>query len=87
LVPFYLESVFLSPPQKLEIKIYKTIIFYLLLCMGVKLSLSHTKGRKVLENRVLRVIFGPKREDVVEGWRRLHNEELYNLYAPPNIIR
>jgi len=36
---------------------------------------------------VLRRIFGPKREEVVGGWRRLHNEELHNLYASPNIIR
>jgi hypothetical protein len=36
---------------------------------------------------VLWRIFGPKREKVVGGWRRLHNEELHNLYALPNIIR
>jgi hypothetical protein len=42
---------------------------------------------KVYENRVLRRIFGPKREAVAEGWRRLHNEELRNLYALPTIIR
>jgi hypothetical protein len=41
----------------------------------------------VSENRVLRRIFGPKREEVAGGWRRLHNEELYNLYTSPNIIR
>jgi hypothetical protein len=40
----------------------------------------------VFENRVLRRIFGPKREEVAGGWRRLHNEELHNLYASPNII-
>jgi hypothetical protein len=39
------------------------------------------------ENRVLRRIFGPKREKVAGGWRRLHNEELHNLYAPTNTIR
>jgi hypothetical protein len=38
-------------------------------------------------NRVLRRMFGPKREEVAGGWRRLHNEELRNLYALPNIIR
>jgi hypothetical protein len=38
-------------------------------------------------NTVLRRIFGPKSEEVVRGWRRLHNEELHNLYASPNIIR
>jgi hypothetical protein len=39
------------------------------------------------ENRVLRRKFGPKREEVAGGWRRLHNEELRNLYASPNIIK
>jgi len=38
-------------------------------------------------NRVLRRIFGPKREEVAGGWRRLYNEELHNLYTSPNIIR
>jgi hypothetical protein len=41
----------------------------------------------VFENRALGRIFGPKREEVVGGWRRLHNEELHNLYASPNIVR
>jgi hypothetical protein len=41
----------------------------------------------VYENRVLRKIFGPKREEVVGGSRRLHSEELHNLYTSPNIIR
>lgn len=36
--------------------------------------------------RVLRRIFGPRRNEVVGGWRKLHNEELHNLYASPNII-
>jgi hypothetical protein len=38
------------------------------------------------ENRVLRRIFGPMREEVAGGWRRLHNEELCNLFTSPNII-
>jgi hypothetical protein len=42
---------------------------------------------RVIENRVLRRIFGPKREEVVGGWRRLHNEEIHNLYTLPHIIR
>jgi hypothetical protein len=41
----------------------------------------------VLENRVLRRIFGPKRDEVTGGWRKLHNEELHNLYSSSNIIR
>jgi hypothetical protein len=42
---------------------------------------------RVFEKWVLRRIFEPKREEVAGGWRRLHNEELHNLYASPNIIR
>jgi hypothetical protein len=41
----------------------------------------------VFENRVLRRIFGPKRDGVTGGWRKLHNEELHNLYSSPSIIR
>jgi hypothetical protein len=41
----------------------------------------------VYGNRVLRRLFGPKIEAVAGGWRRLHNEELHNLYASPNILR
>jgi hypothetical protein len=42
--------------------------------------------RRVFENRVLRKIFRPKREEVAGGWKTLHNEELHNLYASQNII-
>jgi hypothetical protein len=42
---------------------------------------------RVLENRVLRRIFGPKRDEVTGEWRKLHNEELHNLYSFPDIIR
>jgi hypothetical protein len=41
----------------------------------------------VFENRVLKRIFGPKRDEVTGGWRKLHNEELHNLYSSPSIIR
>jgi hypothetical protein len=41
----------------------------------------------VFENRVLRRIFGPKRDEVTGDWRKLPNEELHNLYSSPNIIR
>jgi hypothetical protein len=41
----------------------------------------------VFENGVLRRTFGPKRDEVTGGWRKLHNEELHNLYSSPSIIR
>jgi hypothetical protein len=41
----------------------------------------------VFENRVLRRIFGPKRDEVMEEWRKLHNGELHNLYSSPDVIR
>jgi hypothetical protein len=41
----------------------------------------------VLENRVVRRVFGPKRDEVRGGWRKLNNEELHNLYSSPSIIK
>jgi hypothetical protein len=41
----------------------------------------------VFENRVLRRIFGPKTDEETGGWRKLHNEELHNMYSSPSIIR
>jgi hypothetical protein len=42
---------------------------------------------RVFENRVLKKIFGPKRDEVKRDWRKLHNEELNDLYSSPNIVR
>jgi hypothetical protein len=42
---------------------------------------------RVFENRVLRKVFGPKRNEVMRGWRKLSNEEPHNLYSSPSIIR
>jgi hypothetical protein len=53
--------------------------------MSVKLGLSRTL--KAFENRALRGTFGPERYEVAGHWRRLHDEELHNLRASPNIIR
>jgi hypothetical protein len=50
------------------------------------LTLREEHGVRVFENRVLRRIFGPKRDEVTGGWRKLHNEELHNLYSSPSII-
>jgi hypothetical protein len=41
----------------------------------------------MFQYRALRIIFGPKRQEVAEGWRRLHSEEFHNLYASSNVIR
>jgi len=51
------------------------------------LTLREEKKLKVFENMVLRRIFGPRRDEVTGDWRRLHNEELNNLYYSPNIVR
>jgi hypothetical protein len=51
---------------------------------------SNIKGGtqlRVFENRMLRRIFGPRSDEVTGDWRKLHNEELHNLYSSPNIIR
>jgi hypothetical protein len=51
------------------------------------LTLREACRLRVFENKVLRRIFGPKRDEVRGEWRRLHNKELYALYSSPNIIR
>jgi hypothetical protein len=51
------------------------------------LSLREEHRLRVFENRVLRKIFGPKRDEVTGEWRRLHNEELHDVYSSPNVIR
>jgi hypothetical protein len=56
-------------------------------CETWSLKLKEKHRLRVLENRVLRKIFGPKRDEVIGGWGKLHNEELHNLYCPPSIVR
>jgi hypothetical protein len=51
------------------------------------LTLREKHRLRVFENRMLRRIFGPKRDEVTGGWRKLYNEELHDLYSTPNIIR
>jgi hypothetical protein len=56
-------------------------------CETWSLTLREEHRLRVLENRVLRRISGPKRDEMTGGWRKLHNEELHNLYFSPSIIR
>ena len=75
--------------KNLKIKIYRTIILPVVLygCETWSLTLREEHRLRVFENRVLRRIFGPKRNEVTGKWRKLHNEELNNLYCSPNIVR
>jgi hypothetical protein len=65
---------------------YKTVILPVVLygCETWSLTLSEEHRLRVSENRVLRTIFGPKREKVV-SWRKLHDTELHTLYSSPNL--
>jgi hypothetical protein len=75
--------------RNVKVKIYKTRIlpvsFYG--CETLSLRLREEHRLRVLENRFLRIILGPKRDDVTGEWRTFHDEELHNLYSFPNIIR
>jgi len=51
------------------------------------LTLREERKLRVFENRVSRKLFGPRGDEVTGEWRRLHNEELNNLYSSPNILR
>jgi hypothetical protein len=53
----------------------------------LSLTLREERRLRIFENRVLRRIFGPKRDEVTGGWRKLLNEELHGLYSSPSIVR
>jgi len=69
--------------QNINIRIYRTIILPAVLygCETWSLTLREECRVRVFENRVLRRIFGPKRDEVTGEWRILHNEELNDLYS------
>jgi hypothetical protein len=62
---------------------YNIKLFYILYIINA--TEGHRQG--VFKNRVLRRLFGPKRDELMGGWRKLENEELYNLHSPPTIIK
>jgi hypothetical protein len=86
-----------KPEQNADVCVYysllssilKTIILPAVLygCETWSLTLREEHRLRVFENRVLRRIFGPKRDEVIGGWRKLYNEELHNLYRSSSIIR
>jgi hypothetical protein len=81
LIPFSPEPfVSSSTAPKRKINVYKTII------LPVVLYRCEEHRLRVFENRELRRIFGPKGDGVIGGWRKLHNEELHNLYCSPSMI-
>jgi hypothetical protein len=69
------------PKLRLEI----TVALYR--CETWSLTLREKRRLRVFENRVLRRMFGPKRNEVTGDWRKLHNKELHSLYSSPRIIR
>jgi hypothetical protein len=75
--------------KNLKSRIYKTIILHVVLyrCENWSLTLREEHRLRVFQNRVLRRIFGSKRDEVTGEWRQFRNEELRDLYSSPSIIR
>jgi hypothetical protein len=89
---FIFECIILSSrllSKHLKIKIYTTIILLVALygCETLSLTLREERKLRVFENLVFRRIFGIRRDEVTGEWRRLHNEELNDLYSSPNVVR
>jgi hypothetical protein len=87
-----IQSKIFCPPVSYQknpkIKIHKTVILPVVLdgCETWSLTLGEEHRLRVSENRVLRKIFGPKRDE--DGsWKKLHNDELHNLYSSPHIVK
>jgi len=74
--------------KHVKLKVHRTIIlpFVLYGCETWSLILREECSLRVFENGVLRRIFGPERDEVIEMWRKLHNEELNDVYSSPSII-
>jgi hypothetical protein len=72
-----------------DIRLYKIIVLLVVLygCETWSLTLREGYRLRMFENRMLRKIYEPKRDEVIGGWRKQYNEELHNLYCSPSIIR
>ena len=76
--------------KNLKIKIYRTCLILPVVLYGCEtwsLTLREERRLRVFENRVLRRVFEPKRDEGTREWRKSHNEELRDLYSLPNIVR
>ena len=75
--------------KNLKIKIHRKLILPVVFygCETWSLTSKEERRLRVFENRVLRRIFGPKRDEVTGEWRKLHSEELNDFYSSPNIVR
>jgi len=84
-----LSSSLQSKNLKIKIYSYRTIILPVETygCETWSLTLREERRLRLFENRVLRRIFGPRREEVTGEWREQHNEEINDLYCSPNIVR
>ena len=76
-------------PKILKIKIYRTTTLPVVLygCETWSLTLREERRLRGFENRELRRVIGPKTDEVIGEWRKLHNEKLNDLYTLPNIVR
>jgi hypothetical protein len=79
----------LEVSNNIKNKIFGTIILPVVFygCENLSLKVGEERSLRVFENTVLRRIFGPKWDEVTGEWRKLHKEELSDLYSPPNIVR